>query len=553
MLVRSRVAALLPLLVAAGVAVGFNAAFLGPMARDPAHRLLSGAFHGGHLWCFDLAWGLLSGLDPWSLETQRLGFPSGASARCLALAPAFATAPARLLVDGLTAYNLCILLTPAVTVLFTMLLMRRVTELDRWSAAAVGGLYAVCPYVFGCFAGGQTCKAQVWVVPMTLWTLAGAVDGPRRPLWVLGAGLGGTILAFTEPTYATIVPLVAVPWVGILIGRPRWASLVGGGLGLAACAMGIWSASLYYLHPVPPGFEAVFEPAGPLTSAGIPLPSPMAQPGPTLIGPPDLQLEPGAPNHVTYLGLPLLVAMLLGSLPAWARGRRAQLLAWSALVVGLLVAMGERLVVDNQFVQVEGRPLVLPAWYLAKADYPLARSMMYYRGVVVAALGLAIGAVGLMSRWRWGALGAWLLVALSLADTYRVLKPIWPLRSRVLDTEFFETLAADPVPGAVIGLPLAGTTRSGGLTVLDAAFHRRPTNGLVRFTDRRMTHVASLQGWVQSALRLPAAEGSALLFSKGIRYVVAGEDMTEGEKMSLTLSLGRPEMLSGRVVWRVGP
>lgn len=546
-IVKRAVFALAPVTAAMAVATMYTIRFHGTMPADLDHRLMAGAFHWGHVWCFDHVYRMVAGLDAWGVQTTRLGFPLTGAARCLALTPALAVAPARAFLSPLGAYNLAILLTPAVAVLTTSLLLRRVTDLDRWSAGAAGVMYGVSPYVLGCFSGGQTCKAQVWGVPLVLWALAGVVRGPRR---VLGIGITmvcGAILAGTDPTYALIVPFVAGAWALLMIRRPWLPHLAGAMVGLAALAAGLATAKLYYQGTDTTTMLEVFEPANRMKSHGIPIPTPMAQPWPTLWGPPPLQKGAGEPNHVTYIGVPLLIALVVGSVRSW-RGRS---LAWAAVVIGIVLALGEVLVSDNAYVLSGTQKLGLPALLLARYHYPLADSVMYYRSIVVASLGATMGAVGWVGGKRWGPFPAWGIAALALWDTHRVMAPVWPLHSRVHPTQLYAVIAADPVPGAVVEVPLVSNATEGGRTILDGAFLTRPVNGLVRFSPKDLPNVEAISAWFAEAAASDDAKGT--LYSHGIRYVMTLPDTQARERATFTTLLGPPWMLDGRTVWRVGP
>ncbi len=538
---------MLPLTVAMVLATIFTIRFHGRMPADLDHRMLAGGFHWGHVWCFDHVWRMVAGLDAWGVNTTRLGFPLTGAARCLALTPALLVAPSRLFLSSIGAYNLAILLTPAAAVATTFLLVRRVTDLDRWSAGAAGVMFAVSPYVLGCLSGGQTCKAQVWGVPLVLWALAGAVRGPSRFVSIVAAGFCGVLLAGTEPTYALIVPFVAGAWAILLLRRPILPHLAGVIFGLAALAAGLATAKLYYQGADTASMLEVFEPANRLKSHGIPIPTPMAQPWPTLLGPPPLQKGAGEPNHVTYLGVPLLVALTLGSVRAW-RGRS---LAWAAVVIGIVLALGEVLVSENAYVLSGSQKLGLPALLLSRYHYPLSESSMYYRSIVVASLGAAIGAVGWVGGKRWGPAPAWALVAIVLWDTHRVMAPVWPLQSRVQSMELYRWMAADTDPGAVVTVPLVSSQSDGARMMFDGAFTSRRLSALDRFSPPSQANVEALRGWFAEAAA--SADASASLYGHGIRYVTTLPLGPLPERAELTALLGRPYMMDGRAVWRVGP
>ncbi len=538
-----------PLAVAVAVALAVNVSFHGQLVHDLRGRLLEGAFHHGHIWCLDHLADQVRGAAPLTVYSDRVGFPDGASARCLIALPAVVAAPLQGGLGAVGTYNLVVLLTPAAAAVAAWLLARKATDLDERGAAAVAVLYATSPFLLGSLSGGQVCKAQVWTIPACLWALTGAVHGPRRAGWAWMAGLLGVATAYSEPTFALIVPLVAVPWALGAVRRPWGWSLLGAGAGLACLAAGLYTAKLYY-DSSGAGAAELFEPAGRLNSGGIPKPTPMSQPA-GIFWAADLDTQAGATNHVSYLGRPLLVAMVLGSFVAW----RGRVLAWVALGVGVTFALGELLVVDDAYVTTAaGAKVGLPALWLAKAGYPLARSVMYYRAISVAGLGLALGAVGATSRWRWGGVLAWGLAAVGVWDTHRVLDPVWPLQSRPLRTELSAWMQADPTPGAILALPLQHNARQGGAAVFDAVLADRATTALIRFTSPDQPSLRRTRGWVAEAVAAPdAAAAESALYAHGVRYVVWDATAEDAEATALMTRLGSPARFGTRWAWRIGP
>lgn len=563
-------------LVGMVVAVAVVTRFHGDLVSDLDHRLIAGPFHPGHVWCVEHVGQMVRGELPFGILTDRAGFPSQVAARCLVAAPAAMVAPLRSWFTAYGVYNLLVLGSPALAVLFAWLLARRVTALSSLGAAAASVCFAVSPYVLGCYAGGQTCKAQVWTLAACLWALTGALRGPWRPAYVLACGVFGLLTAATEPTYALVVPLVAGPWALVASldafrAPRRWRELglhvLGGAAGLAALAAGLWTAKLYYdasgTRPAP---EELFEPASRMIASGIHFPSAMAQPRQLFEGPQDLQLDAGAPNHVPYLGIPLMGALLLGTLAPW-RGRA---LAWTAVVVGVVLSLGEWLVHDNAWVLTDtGARYALPARWLAKQGYPLARSVMYYRAAAVASLGVCLGAFGalgvldavvtgsVLRRRLLHALGAalaLLLAGVSLWDTHRVLRPVWPVASRVVNLSLVERMAADPVPGAVLQTPLVHDARTGGAMLFDGVSSGRAGTGVLRHVNADHPDVVRLRGWLAEAAALPPDEAADALHAHGIRYIVAYPGQQQDpERLALYRTLGIPNVVGGRSYWRVGP
>lgn len=540
---------LAPLFLAIAVVLAVNISFHGELVRDLDGRLLEGSFHHGHIWCMDHLADQVRGAVPLTIHSDAVGFPEGAAARCLMVLPAVAAAPFQAWLGAVGTYNLTVLLTPVAAAVAACLLARRATDMDERAAAAVAVLYATSPFLLGSLSGGQVCKAQTWTIPACLWALTGVIQGPRRAAWALAAGILGVATAYSEPTFALIVPLVAAPWALFALRRPWGWSLLGACVGLAVLAAGLYTARLYYDSHGGMGTE-LFEPAGRLNSSGIPKPTPMAQLS-GIFQAADLDTQAGATNHVSYLNGPLLIAMLAGTFVAW----RGRVLAWVALVVGVTFALGEYLVVNDAYVTTPtGAKYGLPAWWLAKAGYPLARSVMYYRAIAVAGLGVALGAIGACSRWKWGWMLAWGVAAVGVWDTHRELAPIWPLKSRPLRSELSAWMAADPTPGAILALPRQHNTRQGGAALFDAVLADRATTALVRFTSPEQPSLRHTQAWVAEALAAPdAASAEAALFAHGVRYVVWDTTAQDAEGTALTARLGPAARFGSRWAWRIGP
>lgn len=126
------------------------------------------AFNLPHLWAFDHAARMLVGERPWSLQTDVVGYPGPVEARIIAWAPILMTVPLRPLLGPVGAYNLVLLLAPTLAGLAAFAWLRRLV--GPGVAAVAGALpFATSPYLLGCLAAGQICKAQIWLLPAALY------------------------------------------------------------------------------------------------------------------------------------------------------------------------------------------------------------------------------------------------------------------------------------------------------------------------------------------------------------------------------------------------
>ena len=550
--------ALRPWLWVAGVATAITAILHGPVLGDLTGRAMTGAFDPSHAWAFDHLARMLYGAASLDHQTERIGFPESAQLRFIAWVPALAVAPLQPLLGALGAYNLAFLLTPAASALFATALLRKLTGASTGVAAGAALAYALCPYALGSLANGQIEKAQLWILPATLLALDAALvraDGPRL------ATLAGVMVAatFTDPTLALLVPPAVVPWVLMrLWGQPqpratrlRTAALL---LGLLAAAM--LPAAMYY-GPSRDGLQA-FLPASPDPTELAPrYVSPMAQPLELLLGHAARDDSPAAVNHVAYLGWPLLCALAAASLAPF-RGRGP---AWAAVLLGALLAMGSTLVLHNGPVTVGGVAVPMPARLLDLLGYPMARSGMYYRAAHIASLGLAVALAGVAARsaGRRALMIAWLGGLLAVADGVRVTRELWPRPAAPIPAHgALLALRDDPMPGAVLDLPLAVRDEGAGEHLLAALVHGRPTSALPRVS--RLAELPHLQAWQASleealALADPAAARSALA-GEGLRAVVCRTWLLEAEDptlQALTSGLGEPRMEEEVALWLLEP
>ncbi len=523
-----------------------------------------GAFHDGHVWGFDQVVRLLTGSESAWRTTERLGWPHTVALPLVAWVPAVCVAPARLLLGPVEAFNLALILGPVGTVGVTWLWLRDVFRAPALSAAAASVCVALCPYALGCLASGQVEKVQLWCLPLVLWCADRAVRGSLR--WWVFLALGTASAAFTSPFSALVLPFALVAQLVWSFGTPGSVRRVAGVLGVVALVLsgvrgyygGIESAPMDGGAHQFGGARMVsaFSPGTPPAEEALLEPSIVAQPQETLLGRHGRQGGPTRVAHVTYLGLPFLLVFLLGGGRAW----RGRWLAVSLVGLGMVLAMGPRVAVNGAWLEVGGSAVVLPAAWLEVLGYPTRESGMYYRFIQLSSLGLALClGVGVGKQFgRWGPLLACALGGLQVADSLRYTADLWPrVLAPVPHREVFQQWAADPVPGAVVDLPLAADQRAGGVYMLAATLHGRATTALARQSrPEELPHLMRVQGWLKEAMALKdPVRGRALLSSRGIRYVACHARCMRDRAhvRDLSAALGPGEGSESMWWWRVEP
>ena len=425
--------------------------------------------------------------------TTALGFPVEREGRFIGWLPALLAQPLVPLVGALTAHQLLEVLALPASAAAAALLIGRWTRASPAVVVGAAVLYACSPYLLATLAMGETPKLQAWCLPLFLWCFDRA--HLERRGW---AALALVVLAtsFTSPYYGLALPLLAV---GLGLRAPRAA------LGALVCtALALIPAWLYYRGIPDVLQDALFQPA--MRGRGgpeLPEPAPVATFSSLLLArSPDRSAFEAL--HVSYLGLPALVVAVVAT-------RRARGLGVGiALVVGgVLLAMGPWLAVGGQLTSVP-----LPAWGLEALGYPYAWGGLYFRLVLLAALGLSIWlAAGLAGRRR---AGVWMgvLVLVQLADGLRVSGLAPYALERVPARELLGQLRE----GAVLQLPIQeGPSQVHGQRgVLHALSHGRPTNSLPR--DLIGPEAVAQRQLVRSTLGRP--DSAELLRAAGFGAVV---------------------------------
>ena len=249
--------------------------------------------------------------------------------------------------------------------------------------------------------------------------------------------------------------------------------------------------------------------------------------------------------QVAYMGWPVLAVGAAVSVSRFV-GRG---LGWGTLLTGAVLSLGPRMAGADGFIQREdGQELLLPALLLAELGYPIARSGMYYRFLVLAALGGGL-LIAAGSGRRWWL--AWLLAAGVVGEGIHETRALWPRPSApVPGRAALADMAADWSQGAVLAFPLKVDDHGGGEQILLSTLHERPTNGLPRDMQRQPPTEDALQWMAEAAA---SDNGAAFLRERGVRYVLwlswlrnRRDDLSLDEVKSV---LGEPEQDDGLLWW----
>jgi len=547
-------------LAAFSIAVGVACALHWPLPLALGSWQSVAAFHDGHVWCFDYIAKMVTGEVGWSHLTRVIGYPELVELRFITWLPALVALPLRPLLGPLGAYYAVVLASPGFVALATWALIRRLTRSGPWTAAGASLVFALCPYLLGALASGQTAKIQLWIVPLYLLALLALVREGSSVEQRVGAALALSVVtvaaSFTSPTTTLQIPLVAGAWVlGEMVrGRRRfWAAGLLCLLALSITATSLLPARSYYASLRGSRLVQAFEPGVPPSPGVIPDPAPMAQPQHVLEGRFVFDDNPKMTTHLTYLGWPVLGICVLLTL----RRFPGRWFAWGGVLLGVGIAFGPKLAAHGRYVQnADGYEYALPAKLLELAHYPMSESGMYYRAISLASLGFAVLVGGACGRIRrpWGAVLSWGLAAGIVYDGYRVSEPLWPRPAQPLPgLAAYAAMAQDPVEGRVLDLPLETDVHGGEVALLGAVFHGRATQALPRQNRAmQLPHLRQVGQHVKQALAAsdPAA-ARATLAQHGYRYAIWHAE-SQNDWMPLdqvVAALGPPVEQDGLSYW----
>ena len=524
------------------VALVITAGLLWPMPLNVADHMVAGFFHGGHVWCFAHMADMLAGAADW--QTDHIGWPYTVQLRFIAWAPAVLVAPLQDILGPIGAYNIALLVSfPLAAVMGSWLL--QVCGARPASSAAGGLVFAFTPVTLGFLAAGQVAKIQHWTLALALVVLVGAI---KRWRWLPLVPAAGLLVGFTSPTFAMFLPLAAGLWSLWAVWTSRRWLLPGLRAGLALALLAgalLWLRPHYDYSPAPKQLYAFAPSTAPPGTHHDLLPM-VARIDEAFLGSEQsfsASRRGSQSVQVAYLGWPVVAAGAGLSVVRFA-GRG---LGWGSLLTGTVLSFGPRLADSDGFIQRDdGQELLLPALLLSRLGYPIARSGMYYRFLVLAGLGGALLLAMGCGRRGWL---AWVLAAVVIGDGIHETAGLWPRPSAPIEgTAALETMAQDWGHGAVLAFPLKVDDHGGGEQILLATLHNRPTNGLPRDMQRQPPTTTVLDWMAQAAA---SEDGAAVLREHGVRYVVWMSWLRTRNDLTLTeieAVLGTPES-DGALLW----
>ena len=462
---------------------------------------IGGGFHPGHVWAVDQVAAMLTGSESWSGWTHRIGSPEPVHLRLIGWAPLLVAAPLSFLVGAGPAMWVAIAAGFVLTVRMTAILLERVTGASGAVASASAMVYAFSPFALGVLANGQLAKMQLWCLPWVLLASDRWLKDERSVRRAIEVLVAAAVMGFTAPSIGLVAPIALGAWVVL---RADWSLRYMGSAAVVLAIVALGLAIPWAVHTVEVVGTAGLVPAAPVPGLKHPAAlSPVASFQSLALATGPWDGSRAAINNVAGLGLPALIA---SAVAVCFIGRRG-LLGVGLIGVGVAFALGPSVVAG-------GYKWVLPAQLMEWSGYPIVQSGMYYRFAQVATLGMAMMVCGLASALpRRATMIAVAIVGLNLAENVRETSSLWPRSLRSIpNAELMQSMAEDPVDGAVLELPLDHLDTEGERRLLGQLVHGRSTTVLAR----NMVVIGQPRLERLSAL----ATQPAALSAAGFRYVL---------------------------------
>lgn len=560
-------------LVAAAVVSVLLAVFLTwPVALRPSELLIGHPGNDtwnhvwGHWWVgFELSQGY------WPLRTELISHPRGGTLYYIDTTQGVLFAPFTLLFGPEVGYNLTVLFGLALAGFGAWMLASRLSG-DPLAAMLALVIYGSAPHLVGQTYNGISETVCAGWLPLTLWALVELMDRPT--LWrAVRLGLLGGMTMLTSWYYGILAGIAGVVLIAWMLARRReqlpWArffplaSLSGA---VALCLVGpmllLFRLSLSADDAVvtrDPDFvrnSLINHNITDLAAFFVPSDRPS----------PDLKALYGEELVIIiYLGWAALALLAY----AWFAARRRRVLApWLVLgAVFFIFSLGPYLNIGGDYRTLFGYRVPLPFLALFEALPLFDRISHPFRFVTGVSLVIGLGAsVGARHLLRHAsplrrALAVALLSVVIVAETAFASPAQLPVPhslSRIPDA--YLAMREDPVPGAVLDLPLAMPNLERAVYVWYQAGHQRPIpwglndpmpRGLL---DNRLTatliRMEASRAWTASPMlpELDVVIGSRALVRQGYRYIVVHRSFYPPFKLErvqrlLTVLYGEP------VVW----
>lgn len=508
--------------------------------RDPAHRLFPSFSQDDHLGVFNLWWtseAVFAGRSPF--WTPLLFHPTGTTLVFTEFTPLFGLLSAPLVrviggVEGVVlAQNLWVILSFMLTGYATFLFADRVSGTHR-GALLAGLLAAFC--AFRVHHIEHLNLLSLFWMPLAGWLFAGWLlvdERARPPAWphlgwfvLLGAGL--TLTSFSIAAFTAVF---LVLWLGAtaLLRRRAWWPEAGRRAAAAALAfaLGALPLALAWLGGAGGGVAAHPDELvrwspdvlGFFLPQGSALLGPLVEPAATCLHRPS--------GEEMYLSWVMIFAAVAGV----SALRRAAVPLLITAFVCLVLALGPGIWLGGEYQPFPFSPYALLMRIAPVLDAVRTPNRFVVPAVFALAPLAAAGVARLCDRSRWALP---LLVGLALIDL--VPAPFVAVDAHVPDV--FRRMAADPVPGAVIELPMLEINDL-NRAAFHVVVHGRPLVGgpLIRPSAEARAEERRLD--LQARLRRPDAIAGAMadLREIGVRFVVWHRHGMEPERWQAVQSL----------------
>jgi hypothetical protein len=323
-----------------------------PVVAHPESRIAGGLFTDPQIFIWSFAWwphAILHGENPF--VTHAIWSPGGFNLAWATSVPLLAIvfAPLTWLFGATFAYNVAVVLMPALAAWTAFLLCRRVTRGAFWASLAGGYLFGFSAYVMSAALTHVHTEA-VFLIPVAALLVVRFVDGDlsgRGFAWRMGLLLAAQMLIATEILFTLTLALVVGIALAALMVRSARARLgrivvpLAGAYGLAAL---VTAPFLYYVVSAPGNRPPIGSYQFNTDLANLVVPT-MATVGGWWARHFTASFPGNDAERGAYLGVPLLVVVAL-----FAWGRRRSAAAWflvAAFAVAVFLSLGDYLTVDG--------------------------------------------------------------------------------------------------------------------------------------------------------------------------------------------------------------
>ncbi|MFT4974520.1 MAG: hypothetical protein ACI8S6_000403 [Myxococcota bacterium] len=457
-----------------------------PVALQPTARLIGhpGNDSWNHVWGY---WwvGAELAAGRWPIHLDLLAYPRGGTLYFIDTVQAVASMPIQLLAGPAAAYNAVIIFELAFSGFAAWLLARKATG-DATAAGAALILYGASPHLLGQAYNGISETVCAGWFPLTLFCLLRLMDRPTAGRSV-ALGLSAAVCMLTSWYFGLFAALGCAILAGWRIARRSWALQWSRTL-LALGGASVLAAALIY-----PPFSAFRASLG--AADALVIRDPAFVEASLLnhnvtdlfaffristVPSPDLKTLYGEDLIIViYLGW---VGLLLAGYALWATRRHREFGAWLWLGgLFFIFSLGPYLNIGGENVELFGQKIPLPfkpLYELLPIFDRISHPFRFVMGVQLSGAVLAAyGARHAFRRWQprqrraaLAALAAVVLVEIQLASPAVV--PV-PSSSAAIPTAHVD-MGSDPVPGAVLDLPMTVPNLERAVYVWYQSAHGRP-------------------------------------------------------------------------------